>query len=207
MSTGALQLRSRFRAVTDHTVTVLAVVATILVIVPLAVIFAELIYKGLSSLNWDFFTKVPAPEGETGGGMANAIVGSAVLLGVASGIMSAGVKFKQIFAIGCYAGLTGIIAKILGIVVMFLKSPDQFNLMNPLAFNPAAFMDPKTTSKFLYTIASGCDLFIFWAMLLTAIGLKAAAGKRLSFGGALFAVALPWAFFLLVGASIAGAFS
>jgi len=132
---------------------------------------------------------------------------SLVLLGVASGIMSAGVKFKQIFAIGCYAGLTGIIAKILGIVVMFLKSPDQFNLMNPLAFNPAAFMDPKTTSKFLYTIASGCDLFIFWAMLLTAIGLKAAAGKRLSFGGALFAVALPWAFFLLVGASIAGAFS
>ena len=90
---------------------------------------------------------------------------------------------------------------------MFLKSPDRFNLMNPLAFNPAAFMDPKTTSKFLYTIASGCDLFIFWAMLLTAIGLKAAAGKRLSFGGALFAVALPWAFFLLIGASIAGAFS
>ena len=84
MSTSAFELRSKFRALTDHTVTVLAVVATILVIVPLAVIFAELIYKGVSSLNWDFFTKVPAPEGESGGGMANAIVGSAVLLGVAS---------------------------------------------------------------------------------------------------------------------------
>jgi len=86
MSTGALQLRSKFRAVTDHTVTILAILATILVIVPLAVIFAELIYKGVSSLNWDFFTKVPAPEGETGGGMANAILGSAVLLGLASAI-------------------------------------------------------------------------------------------------------------------------
>jgi phosphate transport system permease protein len=90
MSTGAVQLRSgfrtRFRAVTDHTVTILAILATILVIVPLAVIFAELVYKGASSLNWDFFTKVPAPEGETGGGMANAIVGSAVLLGLASAI-------------------------------------------------------------------------------------------------------------------------
>jgi phosphate transport system permease protein len=84
MSTGAFQLRSRFRTITDHTVTILAVVATILVIAPLAVIFAELIYKGISSLNWNFFTKVPAPEGETGGGMANAIVGSAVLLGLAS---------------------------------------------------------------------------------------------------------------------------
>jgi phosphate transport system permease protein len=90
MSTSALQLRSQFkstlRAFTDHAVTVLAVLATILVIVPLAVIFAELVYKGASSLNWDFFTKVPAPEGETGGGMANAIVGSAVLLGLASAI-------------------------------------------------------------------------------------------------------------------------
>jgi ABC-type phosphate transport system permease subunit len=84
MSTSAFQLRSRFRALTDHTVTVLAIVATILVIAPLAVIFAELIYKGISSLNWDFFTKVPAPEGETGGGMANAIIGSAVLLGLSS---------------------------------------------------------------------------------------------------------------------------
>jgi phosphate transport system permease protein len=90
MSTSAVQLRSGFRsklrAVTDHAVTVLAVLATILVILPLAVIFAELIYKGVSSLNLDFFTKVPAPEGETGGGMANAIVGSAVLLGLSSAI-------------------------------------------------------------------------------------------------------------------------
>jgi phosphate transport system permease protein len=84
MSTAAFQLRSKVRAVTDHAVTVLAILATILVIVPLAVIFAELIYKGASSLDWNFFTKIPAPEGETGGGMANAILGSAVLLGLAS---------------------------------------------------------------------------------------------------------------------------
>jgi hypothetical protein len=135
------------------------------------------------------------------------LFGSLVLWGIASGLMSAGVRYRQIFAIECYAGLTAILSKILGIVVIFLKRPEQFNLMNPLAFNPGAYMDPKTTSKFLYTIATGCDLFIFWGMLLTAIGLKAAAGKRLSFGGALFAVALPWAFFLLLGASIAGAFS
>ena len=62
----------------------LAILATILVIAPLVAIFVYLIYKGASSLNLDFFTKIPAPEGETGGGMANAIVGSAVLLGLAS---------------------------------------------------------------------------------------------------------------------------
>jgi phosphate transport system permease protein len=84
VSTSKIDLRSRIRSATDHTVTVLAVLATILVIVPLAVIFAELIYKGASSLDLNFFTKVPAPEGEAGGGMANAIVGSGVLLALAS---------------------------------------------------------------------------------------------------------------------------
>jgi len=44
-------------------------------------------------------------------------------------------------------------------------------------------------------------------ILLTAIGLKAAAGKRLSFGGALFAVVLPWAVLVLIGATVAGIFS
>ena len=84
MSTAAFQLRSKFRTLADHAVTALAILATILVIAPLAAIFIYLIYKGASSLNLAFFTKVPAPVGETGGGMANAIVGSAVLLGIAS---------------------------------------------------------------------------------------------------------------------------
>ncbi len=84
MSTSAFHLRSKIRTATDHFVTGLAILATILVIAPLAAIFAYLIYKGAASLNWDFFTKVPVPEGELGGGMANAIVGSGVLLGVAS---------------------------------------------------------------------------------------------------------------------------
>ena len=70
--------------VTDHAVTALAVLATLLVILPLAAIFGYLLIKGASSLNLNFFIKVPVPEGELGGGMANAIVGSGVLLGIAS---------------------------------------------------------------------------------------------------------------------------
>ena len=74
----------RWRFSTDIAVTVIAVVSTVLVLVPLVVILGYLIYKGASSLNWAFFTQRPAPVGETGGGMANAIVGSAVVLGIAS---------------------------------------------------------------------------------------------------------------------------
>ena len=135
------------------------------------------------------------------------LISAAIVLGIASGMMSAGVRFKQVFAIVCYAGLPGILKHALAAVVMFLKSPDDFNLINPLAFNPAAFMDPINSSKFLYTLAMSFDLFTIWGILLTAVGLKAAAGNRLSFGGALFAVALPWAVLVLFGASMAGLFS
>ncbi len=74
----------RRRTTTDLIVTGLAILSTAAVLVPLVAILGYLIYKGASSLNWAFFTKIPAPVGQSGGGMANAIVGSAVVLGIAS---------------------------------------------------------------------------------------------------------------------------
>ncbi len=76
--------RSAYRTAVDHLATGLSILATVLVVAPLVAIFAYLLFKGASSLNLDFFTKIPKPVGESGGGMANAIVGSGVLLGVAS---------------------------------------------------------------------------------------------------------------------------
>ncbi len=70
----------------DHLATGLSIVATILVVAPLVFIFVYLVYKGASSLSVAFFTEIPKPEGEAGGGMANAILGSAVLLGLSSAI-------------------------------------------------------------------------------------------------------------------------
>ncbi|MGA2046415.1 MAG: phosphate ABC transporter permease PstA [Terracidiphilus sp.] len=77
-------MRAGIRTATDGLATGLAVLSTVLVVAPLVAIFVYLIFKGVSSLNIDFFTQVPKPEGVSGGGMANAIVGSAVLLGLAS---------------------------------------------------------------------------------------------------------------------------
>jgi phosphate transport system permease protein len=76
----------RWRWFANHLASWLAVGATILVVAPLVAIFVNLVIKGASSLNLNFFTKVPAPVGALGGGMANAIIGSAVLLAVASAI-------------------------------------------------------------------------------------------------------------------------
>ncbi len=49
----------------------------------LFLILGYIFIKGVSALNWDFFTQLPKPVGEAGGGMANAIVGSFILLGLA----------------------------------------------------------------------------------------------------------------------------
>ena len=84
MNSQEFQFRSKMRTATDYAVTALAVLATIIVVAPLVTIFGYLIYKGASSLNLDFFLKGPKPVGEVGGGMANAIVGSALVLGVSS---------------------------------------------------------------------------------------------------------------------------
>ncbi|SEB56355.1 phosphate ABC transporter permease PstA [Terriglobus roseus] len=72
------------RTGTDHLMTALAVGGTIVVLVPLVAILVYLVYKGASSLNWAFFTQTPKPVGEKGGGMANSILGSAVVLSLAS---------------------------------------------------------------------------------------------------------------------------
>ena len=73
-----------WRMLANHAATGLAVLSTILVVAPLVAIFIYLLYKGTSSLNLNFFTKVPAPVGEAGGGMANAIVGSGIMLALGS---------------------------------------------------------------------------------------------------------------------------
>jgi phosphate transport system permease protein len=72
------------RRITDHVMTGVAVLTVILVLVPLFAIFAYLVYRGIGSLNWAFLTQTPKPVGEAGGGMANAIVGSGLILALAS---------------------------------------------------------------------------------------------------------------------------
>jgi phosphate transport system permease protein len=57
-----------------------------LAMLPLFLIFGYLLLKGASTVSLDFFTEMPAGPGEAGGGMANAIVGTLILIGIASAI-------------------------------------------------------------------------------------------------------------------------
>lgn len=77
---------SRGRRVRDVVATVVLSSMTVAVIVPLVLIIGFLVHDGLSSIDVAFFTELPRPPGQDGGGLANAIVGTGVLIGIAMAI-------------------------------------------------------------------------------------------------------------------------
>ena len=76
-----VSFRRRF---TDRVMTGAAVATVVIVLAPLVAIFGYLVYRGVGAIDWAFLTQTPKPVGEVGGGMANAIVGSLLILGIAS---------------------------------------------------------------------------------------------------------------------------
>lgn len=84
---------SRWRKIKSVLVSALCFVCAALVIAPLGLVFFHLLREGAASVNWSFFTNLPKPVGEPGGGMANAIVGTfellafAALIGVPTGVL------------------------------------------------------------------------------------------------------------------------
>jgi phosphate transport system permease protein len=61
----------------------LLVTAAVLAVLPLFMILGTLIVKGAGSINWAFFTRMPVPAGESGGGVAHAITGTLMIVGTA----------------------------------------------------------------------------------------------------------------------------
>jgi phosphate transport system permease protein len=68
----------------NHLMTGVLGLTLALTIIPLFLIFGFLVVRGVSAIDWAFFTELPRPVGEKGGGMANALVGSAMLVGLAT---------------------------------------------------------------------------------------------------------------------------
>ena len=75
--------RTRRRNGLNNIMLTLTGVCTFLTVSVLFVILGFLVWNGFRSLDWNFFTKLPLSPGETGGGLANAIVGSAVVVAIA----------------------------------------------------------------------------------------------------------------------------
>jgi phosphate transport system permease protein len=78
--------RKRFLtpSVVNHLMTGVLGLCLVLTCIPLFLILGYITYRGAGSLSWDFFTKLPRPQGEAGGGLANALLGSGILVGIAT---------------------------------------------------------------------------------------------------------------------------
>lgn len=83
------------RRALSQVMTGLCVFSVVVALVPVVLIFFFIVKQGVSALDWNFFTRMPTPPGETGGGMANSIVGTLILCGLGAtfaipiGILSA----------------------------------------------------------------------------------------------------------------------
>jgi hypothetical protein len=116
-------------------------------------------------------------------------------------LAGANVAYKTAYATVFYAALPGVIGSILGTVAMFAGvNPEGFNVNNPVATNPAYFMDP-TTNKFLYGMASAFDVIAIWTIVLLGIGFS--TNSKVKRSTAIIIVAAWYLFWKLGAAALA----
>src|SRR5262245_39453028 len=72
------------RHLTSRLMTGLVVALSFIAVLALVLILGNLVLKGASSIDWAFFFKSPVPAGQSGGGVANAIVGTGIVIGLAA---------------------------------------------------------------------------------------------------------------------------
>ncbi len=125
---------------------------------------------------------------------------AAILMATFNFGAGAEIPFKTSMAVVIYSWLPYILHSLLGVVSLFAGSdPEGFNIRNPVATNPAYFMDP-TQHRFLYGLASSLDVFNLWVIVLMAIGYSAVSKLKRSTA---FAVVLGWyLLFKIVGAAL-----
>lgn len=134
-----------------------------------------------------------------------AIVIGAVLMATFNFGFGAEVKFMQSVSIVMYAWLVTVVSTVLAIITMFAGSdPEGFQIRNPVATNPAYFMNPAG-NKFLYGIASIFDVIVIWMIFVMAVGFSENSKVK---KGTAFAVIFVWyAIIKLGGAAFGAAFS
>ena len=102
---------------------------------------------------------------------------------------NADISYSKSLAVVVYAGLPMVLRHLLAMVsVLAGASADGFTLNNPVASNPAYFMN-AADSPFWYFLASQMDIFLLWTLALTAIGFATTGKVKM---GTSFAVVIGW---------------
>ena len=135
-----------------------------------------------------------------------ALIVAGVYLLIFKTFLGAEITFKQVYAVCCYSLVPLIFSSLMGLTMLMLKEPDQFDLQNPTPSNIGAFLDVTTTPKWLYSLATSFDAFTLWTVVLTATGLSVAS-RKISWATSITWVAVAWGLWVVLkvgGAAIFG---
>lgn len=128
-----------------------------------------------------------------------------VLLAVFNFGFGAQLKFMQCMAITMYASLVNVVGVLLGVITLFAGlDPEGFNIRNPVATNPAYFMNPMQ-NKFLYGVISAFDIIVLWCIVVMAIGIS--RNSKVKTGVAFATIFVMYFLLKLAGTAIAVATS
>lgn len=111
-------------------------------------------------------------------------------------LMEAGINFSKVLGVAAHALVPRAVSAVLTILVILLKDPADINIENPLGSNLGILMDPMTSSKPLYAIASSLDLFTFWSLALLAVGFSVIT-KTFSIKKSAVIAVIPWVIYVL----------
>lgn len=140
------------------------------------------------------------------GTLVGALLVGAVLMVILNLVGSTKIPFKTSLGIVSYSWVPAIIGGLLGILIMFIKDPSTVDIEHLVASNAGAFLSDDSP-KWLSTLLTSFDIFVFWTMILMALGYSATDPKKLSFGKALTTIFIVWLFYVLVKVGFTAAFS
>jgi hypothetical protein len=140
------------------------------------------------------------------GPFGGAVVVAAIYLAVFNLLCGSNIKFTTSLGIVAYAWMPGVVAFLLGILIVFLKDPSTVDLQHLIASNPGAFVSDDSP-KWLTTLLSSLDIFSIWTLFLLAAGYSATTPKKISYGKALAWVVAVWLVFVLLKTGSTAAFS
>ncbi len=128
---------------------------------------------------------------------------AAVLMATFNFGFAAEVPFSQSMAIVFYSWLPSCLSALIGFFTVWFGNPEGFNLQNPVGTNPAYYMDPASTPKFVYTLLTGFDVINFWLIALMGLGFALNSKRKMSIGTGITVVAVWYLLVKLVGAGFA----
>jgi hypothetical protein len=134
------------------------------------------------------------------------LVIAAIFMGIFNATSSAALDFKTSFGVVTHSWMPYVIASLLGILILCLKSPDQIDLQNLVAANAGTFLSADAP-KWLLSLCTSLDIFTFWVLGLMAFAYSAVRPKKIKFGSALTWIVGIWVVFVLIKVGFTAMFS